>query len=60
MKKIREVAQERNCCRIDWVQFKNNDIGDQFFKQVNIFKDLPDEIIQEIIDKSEELIFDDS
>ncbi len=34
MKKIREVAQERNCCRIDWVQFKNNDIGDQFFKQV--------------------------
>lgn len=27
-------AEERRYCRIDWVQFKHNEIGDSFFKSI--------------------------
>ena len=34
MEIILEIGREKNCCRIDWVQFKNNNVGDQFFKTI--------------------------
>ena len=34
MEIILEIGRKKNCCRIDWVQFKNNNVGDQFFKTI--------------------------
>ena len=34
VQKIKKIAQERRCCRIDWVVLKNNHPAVDFYKTI--------------------------
>lgn len=34
MATLQKIAEERKCCRIDWVKFKKNSIGAHFYRSI--------------------------